>query len=209
MMKEQLARIGGLMQTPMGRLEGMALGVIGLCVLAIVVSVVLDFVLFHRRDSVRMRRRSVVDTASMALFFACFHLLIRFRMLEVAVPYSWIRIVLLVAGLALIVAGCLVNIAGRLELGRNWANQVTLYSDQTLVTDGVYGIVRHPLYASLVWMFFGAALVYANAGAFVANACVFVPFMYVRAKQEEAVLRSEFPQYGEYAERVGLFVPKF
>ena len=105
----------------------------------------------------------------------------------------------------LIVLGCGVNIAGRLNLGRNWANQVTIYEDQRLVTGVVYRLVRHPLYASLIWMFYGASLVYANVAAALANTLVFVPFMIYRARQEEKLLLKEFKDYAAYRARVGMF----
>ena len=101
--------------------------------------------------------------------------------------------------------GCAVNILGRVQLGGNWANQATIYQKQKLVTAGVYGWVRHPLYASLIWMFFGASVVYANWFAFVLNSAIFVPFMVYRAGLEEAMLAAEFPDYGDYRRRVGMF----
>ena len=107
------------------------------------------------------------------------------------------------------VAGCAVNIAGRLYLGSNWANQVTLYHGQELVTEGAYRFVRHPLYASLIWMFYAASIVYVNWAAFAANTCIFVPFMYLRARQEEDLLLKEFAGYAEYRRRVGMFVPRW
>ena len=111
-------------------------------------------------------------------------------------------------GLVLVVAGAAVNILGRLALGRNWANHIKIYNDHSLVVNNVYGFVRHPLYASLIWMFLGASLVYFNFLAFLANALVFVPFMYYRAKQEEELLAKEFEKYKDYQKKVGMFFPK-
>jgi protein-S-isoprenylcysteine O-methyltransferase Ste14 len=108
----------------------------------------------------------------------------------------------------IIIVGCIINILGRFRLGGNWANQVKIYKDQTLVTKAVYGIVRHPLYASLIWMFYGASLVYLNYAAFLANSLLFIPFMYYRAKQEETLLAKEFKGYNKYRENVGMFFPK-
>jgi protein-S-isoprenylcysteine O-methyltransferase Ste14 len=119
------------------------------------------------------------------------------------------RTIMVVAGLGLVVLGCCVNIAGRLQLGRNWANQVTIYQDQRLVTSGVYRLARHPLYASLIWMFYGASIVYASWAGFLANSLIFLPFMTYRARQEEDLLAREFPDYDEYRRRVGMFFWKF
>lgn len=194
---------------PLGWLDLAVVVVIGLCVLAVFTAVLIDFAEYHGRPRAKTVRRSIVDTASMTAFFIGLYALIRLRIMELHIPWPAARITMVVAGLVVIVLGCWVNIAGRLRLGRNWANQVTIYDDQKLVTAGVYGFVRHPLYASLVWMFYGACLVYANLSAVLATTLVFVPFMYYRAGQEEALLEKEFPGYPAYRSRVGMFFPKW
>ncbi len=107
------------------------------------------------------------------------------------------------------VAGAVVNVAGRVSLGRNWADQVTEYRDQSLVQQGAYALVRHPLYASLTWMFVGAALVYRNAVLLGATVLVFVPAMVLRARQEERLLEKRFPEYDGYRRRVGMLLPRW
>jgi protein-S-isoprenylcysteine O-methyltransferase Ste14 len=189
----------------MGWLEVVTTAIIALCVLAIFISIVINFVECSRTPA-KTVKRSIVATGTMSLFFMLFYLLLRFRVGALDMGSFPVRIALAVAGLALMVAGCCVNIAGRLSLGRNWANQVTIYADQRLVTGGVYRLVRHPLYASLIWMFFGASLVYENMAALLANALVFLPFMTYRARQEEKLLMREFKEYAEYRARVGMFL---
>jgi len=188
----------------MSWLEAVATAIIVLCALAIVISIIINFVECNRQQT-KTVKRSIVATGTMSLFFAVFYLLLRFRVGAVDLGSFPLRVALAVAGLVLIVVGCGVNIAGRLNLGRNWANQVTIYEDQRLVTSGVYRLVRHPLYASLIWMFFGASLAYENLAALLANALIFVPFMAYRARQEEKLLLKEFREYAEYRQRVGMF----
>jgi protein-S-isoprenylcysteine O-methyltransferase Ste14 len=77
-----------------------------------------------------------------------------------------------------------------------------------LVTHGVYRWLRHPLYASLVWMFTGAALLFLNPLALAANLGVFLPAMIYRGHQEEVALTGEFPAYAEYRRHTGMLVPK-
>ncbi len=194
------------LQTPAGVLNLVASLVITSCAIGVFGAVLVNFLTCHRgHDGVKKERRSVVATGTMTLFFVGYYLLIRFRVGEVPLDAFGLRLAMAAAGLAVIVFGCVVNIAGRLRLGRNWANQATIYDGQSLVTTGVYGWVRHPLYASIIWMFFGASLVYANAAAFLANTLVFVPFMTYRARLEEAMLAREFKDYEDYCRRVGRF----
>ena len=182
--------------------------IIGLCVTAIFTAVFLNFWRCSRPQGVKQERRSLVATGSMTLFFAAFTLLIHYRIGALALPDPF-RLPLGVLGLGLVVLGCVVNLLGRLRLGRNWANQATLYADQKLVVSGIYAWVRHPLYASLIWMFLGACLVFPNLAAFLATALVFVPFMHYRARLEERLLTGEFPDYAAYRRRTGMFFPKW
>ena len=194
-------------RSPVGRIELLVNAVVGVCVLALVLSVAIDFLEFHRQRP-RRRQQSWVATGSMAAFFVLYYLLIKARVGMVLLPLTPWRLGMIGAGLLLIVVGCAVNVAGRFHLGANWANQVTLYADQRLVTGGVYAWVRHPLYASLIWMFYGGSLVFANYAAFLANALIFAPCMAYRARQEEALLTQAFPEYAGYRERTGRFFPK-
>jgi protein-S-isoprenylcysteine O-methyltransferase Ste14 len=179
--------------------------VVYVCFLLIVFAVVADFRAYYRqsRDVVRADR-SWVETGSMTGFFVVYYLAIRFGLLVVVVPDPW-RTVGIVAGLVLMVAGAVFNVAGRLYLKSNWANQIKIYEGHWLVTQGPFAVVRHPLYASLIWMFVGGSLVYANAASLVLALGVFVPMMYVRASKEDALLAEAFGErFHVYARRTGM-----
>ena len=193
---------------PSVRLEQSAGLVMGLCVSAIFVAVFLNFAAAGRAGAVRGERRSVVATGSMTAFFVVVWLLIERRVGVVAVAYPT-QAALTAAGLALTVLGLAVNLKGRWDLGRNWANQATVYEAQTLVDRGVFGWVRHPLYASLFAMFYGSALVYRNVAVAAATSLIFVPAMWYRARQEEVLLAAHLPDYDAYRRRVGMFLPRW
>lgn len=180
---------------------------IALSAAAVFLAVILNFALAEP-GNVRRQRRSVVATGSMTGFFFVVYLLINRRLGEIPVSALPICLTLAFLGTTAVVLGAVVNLLGRVRLGRNWANQVTLREDQTLVTHGIYGVVRHPLYASLIWMFCGAAVAYRNVAALAATLLIFVPAMIVRASQEETLLVEQFPEYQAYRRRVGMFWPK-
>lgn len=203
-MRAALAQFLASLREPAGLLQAVAGLIVALCALAIGTSVVLSFVLYGGRRDILRRRGSVVATASMTGFAAVFAALVALRAGALDAPAA-VRAAAILAGLVLAVGGCLLNLAGRVTLGANWADQVTLYADQGLVTGGAFRVARHPLYASLILFFYGVSLVTLNAAAFLANTLVFVPFMAYRARQEEVVLEKEFPAYAEYRRRVGMF----
>ena len=179
------------------------------CFLLIAFAVIADFRAYYRqnRDVVRADR-SWVETGSMTGFFVIYYLAIRFRLLVVAVAQPW-RTVTIVVGLVLMVTGAVFNVLGRVYLKSNWANQIKIYEGHWLVTQGPFAVVRHPLYASLIWMFVGGSLIYANAASLLLALGVFVPMMYVRANKEDALLEEAFgQQFDAYRRRTGMLFPR-
>jgi protein-S-isoprenylcysteine O-methyltransferase Ste14 len=182
---------------------------ISLSAAAVLSAVALNFVLARvYSGKVQRVQKSAVATLSMLGFFLCFYLLVHNRILALELGLGAVRTALVVIGTLLVVIGAWLNIMGRLRLGRNWANQVTIYESQQLVDSGVFAWVRHPLYASLLWMFTGAGIVYLNAAALAATYLVFLPMVYFRARQEEAMLIDDLPGYRDYMRRVGMFWPR-
>lgn len=172
-------------------------------------AIVADFRSYHRqaRDVVRSDR-SLVETGSMTAFFLVYYLVVRLDLLTIR-PSALAQTLLIGAGLLLVVLGVVFNIWGRLLLGSNWANQIKIYEGHTLVTSGPFAVVRHPLYASLTWIFVGAALIYTNLLALVLTLLVFVPMMYVRGKKEDTLLGECFGmEYQEYHRSTGMLFPR-
>ncbi len=178
------------------------------CVGSALAAVAVNHLLRRSEADVQQRVHSRVATLSMLGFLAAMAVIAWLRLGAIALP-ELSRRVTMVLGLATMVAGAVVNVAGRVSLGRNWADQVTEYRDQSLVQQGAYALVRHPLYASLTWMFVGAALVYRNAVLLGATVLVFVPAMVLRARQEERLLEKRFPEYDGYRRRVGMLLPRW
>jgi protein-S-isoprenylcysteine O-methyltransferase Ste14 len=73
--------------------------------------------------------------------------------------------------------------------------------DHHVVTTGVYGVVRHPMYLGAVLMFVGAPLLTRSAAALIAGAALSV-LLAVRSVNEEALLVVDLPGYDEYRRRV-------
>lgn len=175
------------------------------CALTVLAAVFANFMLAKGRHAVQTRRKSVVETGSMLAFFFGDYVLIRWRIGIYELPEVYYPAA--VAGAALLLAGTAVNLMGRLALGRNWGNQVIIYEDHRLVTEGIYRWVRHPLYAGLIWMFLGAALIFQNGAALVATVFLFIPGMIYRGRQEEKALLARFPDYAGYRHRTGMLFP--
>lgn len=179
-----------------------------ICVLAIAISVGISFANAGENTQVRKEKKSIVETFTMTLFFILYYATIKFRIGEISfLPSNWV-VILSLFGILIVLLGTYVNIKGRYELGKNWANQIKVYKNHSLIQSGMYKVVRHPLYASLIWIFFGGSFIFLNYVAFLLNTLVFIPFMYYRAKQEDQLLSESFPEYDEYKSKVMMFFPK-
>ncbi|XMB86782.1 isoprenylcysteine carboxylmethyltransferase family protein [Mycoplasmatota bacterium WC44] len=188
-----------------GIFESIASIIITLCVVLIYLRVYANF---KQAEKLRVKRKeekkSIVETFSMSMFFIVCYLVVVLRIGQFNMDILFIRII------ALIVFGVstYINIAGRNYLGNNWGNNVIIYENHTLVKEGVYKIIRHPLYASIIWMIYAVSIIYMNFVVGIFNTIIFIPFMYYRAKQEEKLLSEHFSNYQEYKKEVGMFFPK-
>lgn len=72
---------------------------------------------------------------------------------------------------------------------------------QTVVDTGLYGIVRHPMYAVTILLFLMIPLVLGSWYALIVFA-VYPAVIVVRLKDEEALLTRELPGYAEYKQKV-------
>ena len=180
--------------------------IMGICLFALFTSILINFAESSNKK-VKKEKKSIVETGTMTLFFIGFYILIRFKIGEIIINTQF-RNFFIITGLTMVVFGCIINIAGRFNLGKNWANQIKIYDAHTFTKRGMFRIVRHPLYSSLMLMFYGACFVYPNYLAFLANTFIFIPFMYYRAKQEEVLLLKTFKEYKQYKKEVGMFSPK-
>ena len=78
---------------------------------------------------------------------------------------------------------------------------IEVQEGQTVVSTGLYGIVRHPMYAVTLVLFLSMPLVLGSAPAFV----VFLAYPAIiarRIRNEEEVLTAELPGYAEYRQKV-------
>lgn len=78
---------------------------------------------------------------------------------------------------------------------------VEVQEGQHVVSSGLYGIVRHPMYSSTVLLFLSMPLVLGSPLSFVIM-LGYLPLIARRILNEERVLREGLPGYGEYMARV-------
>ncbi len=78
---------------------------------------------------------------------------------------------------------------------------VEVQEDQKVIDTGLYGIVRHPMYSSTVFLFLSMPLVLGSLISFI----IFLTYLLIiarRIKNEEKVLERELAGYSEYKNKV-------
>lgn len=78
---------------------------------------------------------------------------------------------------------------------------IQVEDEQQLVSTGLYGLVRHPMYFGAVLMMFGTPLALGSYWALLVS-IVSIPVFGVRITDEEKMLRAELAGYDEYTQKV-------
>ncbi|HUP07132.1 MAG TPA: isoprenylcysteine carboxylmethyltransferase family protein [Caldimonas sp.] len=113
------------------------------------------------------------------------------------------------AGAAVTLCGLLFAMQARHRLGRNWSGTVTVKQDHELVTDGPYGIVRHPIYSGLLAAFIGSALALGEWRGILSVALVLIAFAR-KIRLEERWMQERFGDaYVRYRQHVPALLPRF
>jgi protein-S-isoprenylcysteine O-methyltransferase Ste14 len=79
--------------------------------------------------------------------------------------------------------------------------------ENRLVRSGVYKLVRHPIYTSMLLAAFGLTVFSASLAHLALSVVIFM-FFDSKASKEEAWLTERHPDYPGYAERTGKFFPR-
>ncbi len=107
-----------------------------------------------------------------------------------------------------LVLGGVIGVAGVAALGRGTTPLPKPADQARLVQTGIYSLVRHPLYTSVMLASLGWALIWQSWPSLVA-ALTLIPFFHAKAGREERWLRERFRGYAEYETRVPRFLPRF
>jgi protein-S-isoprenylcysteine O-methyltransferase Ste14 len=97
-------------------------------------------------------------------------------------PTRWV-------GVVLFTVGCVLRLWPVFVLGKRFSGLVAIQKDHTLVTSGIYSVIRNPRYLGLLITVIGWALAFRSLiGVFLT--AVLVPTLIARIRVEETILRS-------------------
>jgi len=110
-------------------------------------------------------------------------------------------------GVVLFTAGSALRLWPVFVLGHRFSGLVAIQPGHTLVTSGVYGLIRHPSYLGLLVGSLGWGLAF-RSGVGVLLAALMIPPLLARIRAEERLLRTEFgAEYDAYRARTSRLIP--
>jgi protein-S-isoprenylcysteine O-methyltransferase Ste14 len=120
-------------------------------------------------------------------------------------PYpfpTWLRAL----GAVVLLASAALAALGMLALGPSLSPFPMPVDNGQLITDGVFGFVRHPIYAGLIVGGFGWALL---TGTLLGLALALLLFLFFdrKSRHEERWLAQKYPGYGAYQKQVRKLIP--
>lgn len=174
------------------------------CVASAVALTVLDVDLIKERITAPTRRRLRTWDAAWASVLAAFGLGWFVLMALDAVRFRWLVLPgwTQAAGAVVLVGS---HTVGLLALvAHPYASPVVAVQsdrDHSVVSTGAYAIVRHPMYAGVLWFFPGTAML-LGSGYGLALSPLMIALVVVRTALEDRMLQAELPGYREYAREV-------
>ena len=120
---------------------------------------------------------------------------------------AWVMLGVLFVPMAIMGAVMLVNLfayalyAEVIRENAYLSRTIEVQENQQVISTGLYGIVRHPMYAATLLLFSVMPLVLASPISFLIM-LLYIPIIHIRIKNEEKVLTEGLKGYAEYKEKV-------
>jgi protein-S-isoprenylcysteine O-methyltransferase Ste14 len=110
-------------------------------------------------------------------------------------------------GVMVFAAGSVLRILPVFILGDRFSGLVAIQPGHTLVTNGIYSVIRHPSYLGLLLVSLGWVLAFRSGAGLLLTACLIPPLL-ARIRAEEALLLEQFgDEYRAYRARTSRLIP--
>lgn len=104
--------------------------------------------------------------------------------------------------------GLLIRILSMRSLGRFYSTVLFVENEQPLITKGIYGRIRHPIYSGDLLLYFGMGMALGNAISLIILPTCAVLFYSIRIREEEKMLYTKYADsFLEYKRKTKMLVP--
>jgi len=97
---------------------------------------------------------------------------------------------------------------GILLIAIGWLQVYRASSKNRLVTDGAYGVVRHPQYAGIILIIFGQLVHWPTIPTLILGPVIVWAYVALARREEKQLLKLFGAAYKDYQRRVPMFVPR-
>lgn len=95
------------------------------------------------------------------------------------------------------------------DLGKNWSPSIQILPEHRLVNQGVYKVIRHPIYAAVWLSVIAQALLLPNWIVGPLGMMLFLPVYVTRVPREEGMMLEQFgEEYRAYMRQTGRLFPR-
>jgi len=124
----------------------------------------------------------------------------RFYLSNLVLPIS--NLIALLAGISLIITGLLIWLVPAMTIKRS-------FDQGKLLTTGIYGYIRHPLYSGIILFITTGVVVITKSVIGLSIPILLAILFYIWIKEEDDYLEERFgEEFIEYKKRVGALLPK-
>ncbi|WP_339661672.1 isoprenylcysteine carboxylmethyltransferase family protein [Croceibacter atlanticus] len=123
-----------------------------------------------------------------------------FKIITLNLP-EWLRY----SGLVLVVFGIILGVTALVQINTKLSPFPTPVSNSKLLTNGAFGIARHPIYTALVLAGLGYAIHQESVLKILVTGLLLILF-YFKSKYEEHLLSQKFPEYKQYQMKTRRFL---
>lgn len=111
-------------------------------------------------------------------------------------------------GVLFLAAACVFAWTGARALGKQWRFDAGLNADHDLVRSGPYRLVRHPIYASMLFLLLGTGFLLTPLWLLAIATALLIAGNEIRVRIEERLLRSRFgDEFESYRKSVPAYLP--
>lgn len=114
----------------------------------------------------------------------------------------------LTLSLVLAMSGLVLTLVAQSGMGSSWRIGVDAREHTSLVTSGLFGVVRNPIFSGMLLFALGLALLWPNLASFASALALFIAVeLQVRFVEEPYLVATHGAAWSNWAARVGRFVP--
>lgn len=157
----------------------------------------------------KRERSFVVGIVLQAVGYAAIWTFRRPMFTPIAALSAFLETTVAVITVVLAVVSMWVLVSAVLTLGKQWSIAARIVEGHTLVAEGPYRLMRHPIYSGMFGMLLATGLAMSYWWAVAPGAVIFWLGTRLRVRSEEKLLLETFgKEYEDYARRVPALLPR-